>query len=165
MWAQLISPYLIWHLPAVRAASLFCVWRIRIRPESTPESEQQIIDSLKWLGLEWDEGPGIGGGNGPYRQSERRAIYAEHAQRLVDKGHAFHCFCTPERLNELRAEQTANKQTPGYDGRCMHLSDEEVKTRLAASQAHVLRMKVPTEGVCVVEDMLRGKIEIDWSQG
>ena len=131
---------------------------------STPESEQQILDSLRWLGLNWDEGPDVGGPHGPYRQSERGAIYAEHAQMLLDKGHAFCCFCSSERLDALRAEQVANKQTPGYDGHCLHLSDDEVQARRSAGEPYVVRMKVPDGGVCQVNDMLRGTIEIDWSQ-
>ena len=131
---------------------------------STPESEQQILDSLRWLGLNWDEGPEVGGPHGPYRQSERGAIYAEHAQMLLDKGHAFCCFCSSERLDALRAEQVANKQTPGYDGHCLHLSDDEVQARRSAGEPYVVRMKVPDGGVCQVNDMLRGTIEIDWSQ-
>lgn len=131
---------------------------------STPESEQQILDSLRWLGLNWDEGPDVGGPHGPYRQSERGAIYAEHAQMLLDKGHAFCCFCSSERLDALRAEQVANKQTPGYDGHCLHLSDDEVRARRSAGEPYVVRMKVPDGGVCQVNDMLRGTIEIDWSQ-
>ena len=131
---------------------------------STPESEQQIMDSLRWLGLDWDEGPDVGGDKGPYRQSERREIYAEHAQILLDKGHAFRCFCSSERLDTLRTEQTANKQAPGYDGHCLHLSEEEVQAKMTAGEEHVVRMKIPAEGTCKVEDMLRGTIEIDWSQ-
>ena len=131
---------------------------------STPESEQQIMDSLRWLGLDWDEGPDVGGDKGPYRQSERREIYDEHARILLDKGHAFRCFCTSERLDALRAEQTANKQAPGYDGHCLHLSEEDVQARLAAGEEHVVRMKIPAEGTCKFDDMLRGTIEIDWSQ-
>ena len=131
---------------------------------STPESEQQILDSLRWLGLNWDEGPDLGGPHGPYRQSERGTIYAEHAQMLLDKGHAFCCFCSSERLDALRAEQVANKQTPGYDGHCLHLSDDEVQARRSAGEPYVVRMKVPDGGVCQVNDMLRGTIEIDWSQ-
>ncbi|WP_330926974.1 glutamate--tRNA ligase [Candidatus Sororendozoicomonas aggregata] len=130
----------------------------------TAASEQQILDSLRWLGLDWDEGPDVGGDYGPYRQSERGDVYAEHAQILLDKGHAFHCFCSSERLDALRAEQMANKQTPGYDGHCQHLSEQEVKGKLAAGESHVLRMKVPEQGTCVIDDMLRGTIEIDWSQ-
>ena len=131
---------------------------------STPESEQQIMDSLRWLGLDWDEGPDVGGEHGPYRQSERRDVYAEHAQVLLDKGHAFRCFCSSERLDELRAEQAANKQAQGYDGHCLKLSEEEVQAKVAAGEPNVVRMKIPSEGVCKVEDMLRGTIEIDWNQ-
>ncbi|WP_252176269.1 glutamate--tRNA ligase [Endozoicomonas sp. 4G] len=131
---------------------------------STPESEQQILDSLRWLGLNWDEGPDVGGPHGPYRQSERREIYDEHAQTLLDKGHAFRCFCTAERLDALRAEQAETKQGSGYDGHCLHLSEEEVQSKMAAGEPHVIRMKVPSEGSSKVEDMLRGTIEIEWSQ-
>ena len=131
---------------------------------STPESEQQILDSLRWLGLNWSEGPDVGGPHGPYRQSERGDIYAKHAQVLLDKGHAFRCFCSSERLNALRAEQTANKQTPGYDGHCLHLTEDKVAAKLAAGEPHVVRMKVPESGVCQVQDLLRGTIEIDWAQ-
>jgi glutamyl-tRNA synthetase len=131
---------------------------------STPESEQTILDALRWLGLDWDEGPDVGGPYGPYRQSERSESYGQHAMQLVDNGHAFRCFCTTERLNDLRREQTANKQTPGYDGHCLGLSQQEISRRLENSEAHVIRMKVPEQGVCVVPDMLRGNIEIDWSQ-
>ena len=131
---------------------------------STPESEQMILDSLRWLGLEWDEGPDVGGPHGPYRQSERSEIYAEHSQLLLDKGHAFHCFCSSERLAGLRKEQMINKQQLGYDGHCLDLSKEEVQSRLASGESHVVRMKIPGEGVCRFRDMLRGEIEIDWAQ-
>ena len=131
---------------------------------SSAESEQQILDSLRWLGLDWDEGPDVGGPHGPYRQSERSEIYREHSEQLIAKKHAFRCFCTSERLDELRAEQMANKQTPGYDGHCLQLFDEEVDKRVAAGEPHVVRMKVPHQGVCVVNDMLRGEIEIPWEQ-
>jgi glutamyl-tRNA synthetase len=131
---------------------------------SSAESEQQILDSLRWLGLEWDEGPDVGGPHGPYRQSERSAIYHQHSEQLISSGHAFRCFCSAERLDALRAEQMANKQTPGYDGHCLHLSEAEVAERVAAGEPHVVRMKVPSEGVCTVQDMLRGDIEIPWEQ-
>ena len=131
---------------------------------STAESEQMILDSLRWLGLEWDEGPDVGGPHGPYRQSERSAIYAEHTQQLLDNGHAFRCFCSAERLDGLRKEQMANKQQLGYDGHCLHLSQEEVQQRLENGEPHVVRMKVPREGSCKFNDMLRGEIEIDWAQ-
>ncbi|KIV68057.1 Glutamyl-tRNA synthetase [Pseudomonas sp. FeS53a] len=131
---------------------------------STRESEQQIFDALRWLGIEWDEGPDVGGPHGPYRQSERGEIYKKYAQELVDKDHAFPCFCTAERLDKLRAEQTERKETPRYDGHCMHLPREESAKRIAAGEPHVIRMKMPTEGVCVVPDMLRGDVEIPWDR-
>lgn len=131
---------------------------------STPESEQMILDSLRWLGLEWSEGPDVGGSCGPYRQSERGEIYAKHTDILLEKRDAFRCFCSTGRLDELRAEQMKNKQMPGYDGHCLHLDDDEVQTKVAAGEPYVVRMNVPSEGVCSVNDMLRGTIDIDWAQ-
>lgn len=131
---------------------------------STPESEQQILKALNWLGLQWDEGPDVGGAKGPYRQSERSALYTERAAQLVDDGHAFHCFCSAERLDAVRAEQMAAKRSTGYDGHCLGLSSEVVAAKLAAGDSHVVRMKVPSEGECRFEDMLRGEITIDWAQ-
>ena len=131
---------------------------------STEKSEKDILDSLQWLGLTWDEGPGIGGDYGPYKQSERGAIYEQHTQQLLDSGNAFHCFCTPERLDELRKVQLENKQSVGYDGHCIHLSENEVGTKRAAGETSVIRMKVPREGECQFEDMLRGPVSIAWSQ-
>ncbi|WP_347331829.1 glutamate--tRNA ligase [Marinimicrobium locisalis] len=131
---------------------------------STPESEKAILDSLRWLGIEWDEGPDVGGDHGPYRQSERMDLYRGYAEELVEKGHAFYCFATAEELDEMRAEQQARGETPKYDGRGLKLSDAEVKQRLDAGEPYVIRMKVPEEGSCKVQDMLRGDIDIDWSQ-
>ena len=85
---------------------------------STKESETAILDALRWLGLEWDEGPDCGGEYGPYRQSERLEIHQKVVQRLIDEGHAYRCFCSAERLDALRKEQMANKETPRYDGHC-----------------------------------------------
>lgn len=131
---------------------------------STPESEQAILDALRWLGLSWEEGPDVGGPHGPYRQSERSAIYREHADHLLESGHAFRCFCSSERLDALRAEQMANQQPLGYDGHCLHLSQDEIASRLSSGEPYVVRMKVPREGVCEFDDLLRGKISIDWAQ-
>ncbi len=131
---------------------------------STKESEQVIFDSLRWLGLDWDEGPDKGGPFGPYRQSERLDIYLEYADKLIEGGHAFHCFCQAERLNEMRAEQMKRGETARYDGRCLELEKDEVESKLAAGEPHVVRMKVPSSGSCIVKDKLRGNIEIDWSQ-
>ena len=131
---------------------------------STPESEKMILDSLRWLGLNWSEGPDVGGPHAPYRQSERMSIYKKYAEELVDKGHAFYCFATAQELDEMRAEQQARGETPRYDGRGLKLSKEEVARRLASGEPHVIRMKVPTEGVCTFNDMLRGEVEIPWAQ-
>ncbi|KXU39115.1 glutamate--tRNA ligase [Ventosimonas gracilis] len=131
---------------------------------SSRESEQKIFDALRWLGIEWDEGPDVGGPNGPYRQSERAEIYQKHAAQLVEKGHAFPCFCSAERLQQVRREQMEHKQTPRYDGHCLHIPAQEGKRRMAAGESHVIRMKVPTEGICKVPDMLRGTVEIPWDR-
>ncbi len=131
---------------------------------STAASEQAILDSLRWLGLSWDEGPDVGGPFGPYRQSERGAIYREHADQLLTASHAFRCFCSSERLDTLRAAQMAQQQPLGYDGHCLHLSQDEVASRLKSSQPHVIRMKVPRTGTCTINDLLRGSIAIEWAQ-
>jgi glutamyl-tRNA synthetase len=131
---------------------------------STPESERLILDSLRWLNLTWDEGPDVGGPHGPYRQSARKHIYQQYAKQLVEQGDAFHCFCTAERLEQMRAAQREAGENPRYDGHCLTLTDAEVRARLTAGEPHVIRMKVPAEGVCAFEDALRGNIEIPWSQ-
>lgn len=131
---------------------------------STPESEQLILDSLRWLGLSWDEGPDVGGPHGPYRQSARKHVYQEHARQLVESGHAFHCFCSAERLDEMRKAQQAAGENPRYDGRCLELDQATLRARLDAGEPHVIRMKVPSEGTCRFDDALRGTIEIPWSQ-
>ncbi len=131
---------------------------------STQQSEQAIMDSLRWLGLDWDEGPDKGGPHGPYRQSERGDIYRDYAKQLIDQGDAFYCFATPEELDAMRREQMAQGQPVKYDGRGLNLSAAEVQAKLDAGEPHVVRMKVPVQGTCVVDDMLRGTIEIDWQQ-
>ncbi len=131
---------------------------------STKQSEDDILEALSWLGLNWDEGPDKGGAFGPYRQSERSAIYTEHVEQLLNQGHAFHCFCSAERLTELRKQQMAEKSPLGYDGHCLHLSEAEVTEKLNKNLPHVIRMKIPSEGSCVVKDMLRDDVSIDWQQ-
>ena len=131
---------------------------------STKESEDAILSSLKWLGLNWDEGPDCGGEFGPYRQSERLEIYKAAIQNLVDAGYAYPCFCTAERLNEVRKKQMENKETPRYDGHCLSLSKEEIEQKMQAGEKYVYRLKIPNEGVCEFEDELRGKVSIEWSQ-
>lgn len=130
---------------------------------STPESEQDILQALRWLGLEWDEGPDVGGPHGPYRQSERKDSYRQYAMDLVEKGHAFYCFRTPEELDLIREERKAQGLNPGIKGD-LELPADEVQRRLDGGEPYVIRMKVPEEGTCVINDMLRGTIEIDWAQ-
>ncbi len=134
------------------------------RERSTPESERMILDALRWLGLQWDEGPDVGGPYGPYRQSERGAIYRQHVDELLAKGHAFRCFCSTERLDALRLEQRAKNLPLGYDGHCLALSPEESERMAADGVAYVVRMKVPRAGQCLVKDLLRGDIVFEWSQ-
>jgi len=129
---------------------------------STPEFEQKVLDALKWTGLKWSEGPDVGGPYGPYRQSDRKHIYGEYVEKIVALGHGFRCFCTPERLEEMRAGQRAAGKQPKYDGRCLNLSAEEVTTRMAAGEATVVRMKIPTEGACKFHDGVYGDVEIPW---
>ncbi len=134
------------------------------RERSSSSSESRILDSLRWLKLDWDEGPDCGGAYGPYRQSERRDLYTQHLSRLLDQGHAFHCFCDEERLAKLRAQQQADKLQPGYDGHCLQLSQAQVQERLARQDPHVVRLVVPRKGTCCFDDLLRGTVEIDWHQ-
>ncbi|MCP4898499.1 MAG: glutamate--tRNA ligase, partial [bacterium] len=134
------------------------------RVRSHPASEGMIFDALRWLGIEWDEGPDVGGPHGPYRQSERSEIYTEHAQQLVDSGAAYPCFCTKERLDELRAKQREEKAQLGYDGHCESLSPDEVKQKIAAGEPHVIRLAMPDDGESVATDLLRGEIRIENAQ-
>jgi glutamyl-tRNA synthetase len=132
------------------------------RERSNAASERMIFDSLRWLGLEWDEGPDVGGPHGPYRQSERSELYREHAELLVERGGAYPCFCTRERLDALREEQRAAKASVmGYDRHCRALSREEAARRRAAGEPHVIRLAMPTQGATVVRDLLRGELEFD----
>jgi glutamyl-tRNA synthetase len=134
------------------------------RQRSSEEAETMITDALGWLGLDWDEGPGVGGPYGPYRQSERTEIYREHAEKLVASGDAYPCFCTRERLDELRAEQKAAKSRFGYDGHCRSIAPDEAATRCGNGEPHVIRLAMPTTGEIVVDDLLRGAITFDAEQ-
>ena len=134
------------------------------RTRYVPTAEQEIIDGLHWLGIDWDEGPDKGGPYGPYRQTERKEIYLKVAEQLVEQGYAYYCFCTPDRLEEMRKQQAANNEFPHYDGHCRDIPLEEAKRRVAAGEPHVIRFKTPHEGTTVVHDMLRGDISIDNKQ-
>ncbi len=130
---------------------------------STPQSEAMILESLKWMGLSWDEGPDVGGPHGPYRQSERSAIYTEHCNRLLAQGDAFKCYCTSEKLTQMRRHQIAAKQPSKYDGTCLSLTEADCAKLDADGVSHVVRMKIPATGICRVPDTLRGEIEFDYS--
>ncbi len=124
-------------------------------------SEQMIFDALRWLGLEWDEGPDVGGPFGPYRQSERAEIYREHAEMLLENSTAYRCFCTPEELEAARRQQIAAKLPPRYPGTCRNLSAAEIEAKLAAGVPYTIRMKVPAEGSTSFRDELRGAITFE----
>jgi glutamyl-tRNA synthetase len=134
------------------------------RARSTPEAEAKILESLRWLGLTWDEGPDVGGECGPYRQSERGDIYGKYAQQLIDQGHAFKCYRTAEELNALREARRADGQSTALKPSHLQLPEDEVARRESAGAPYVVRMMVPEEsGICPVDDMLRGRVELDWS--
>lgn len=126
-----------------------------------PTSVLSIIESLGWLHLMPDEGPGIGGDYGPYVQTARRELYTKHAYELVELGKAYRCFCTPERLREMREEQAARHEPPKYDRRCLRLSQEEIEANLAAGMPHAIRMIVPDEGTTTFTDLIRGDITFE----
>jgi len=131
---------------------------------STRESEQAILDSLRWLGLEWDEGPDVGGDCGPYRQSERSAIYAAYAQQLVDAGKAFICYRTEQELHDLREARRVDGHSSALKPSDLRLDAAEVGRRRNAGLPYVIRMIVPEEeGSCVIDDLLRGPVSLDWS--
>jgi glutamyl-tRNA synthetase len=143
-----------------------------------PTAEQELYDGMHWMGLEWDEGPDVGGPYSPYRQSERKEIYQEYANQLIESGHAYYCFCTSERLEQVRQEQQKNKVQPHYDGTCRTLDPLEASARVAAGERHVIRFKTPQEGSTTVVDGIRGSITVqnssiddliivrsDWRQG
>ena len=126
-----------------------------------PGAEKELIDSLHWLGLDWDEGPGVGGPHAPYHQSERREIYQEYGRKLIEAGHAYYCFCTPERLETVRKEQLSRKDNPRYDGLCRRLDPNEAQTRVSKGERHVVRFKVPATGSVTVHDLIRGDITVE----
>jgi glutamyl-tRNA synthetase len=131
------------------------------RKRFVPGAEEELLNGLKWLGLQWDEGPDIGGPYGPYRQSERKDIYTGYAEQLIAMDKAYYCFCTSDRLEKVRQEQQKRKELPRYDGTCRHLSLEEARKRVAAGEPHVVRFKMPREGSTTVTDVLRGEMTIE----
>lgn len=126
-----------------------------------PESLADLMAGLRWLGLDWDEGPDIGGPYGPYVQSDRREIYAPYAEQLIASGHAYRCYCTPQELEAMREEQRARGEPPGYNRRHRFISDAEREALAASGRPSVVRFAAPLEGTTVVHDLIRGPIEIE----
>ena len=126
-----------------------------------PGAMELQMESLRWLGLQWDEGPDVGGPHAPYIQSQRTAIYQQHAEQLIEEGKAYFCFCTKERLDTLRREQQILKRQSRYDGLCRNIPLAEAKARKAAGEPCVVRFKVPQEGSTTVNDLLRGDITVE----
>jgi glutamyl-tRNA synthetase len=126
-----------------------------------PGAEKELMDSLHWLGIDWDEGPEVGGPHAPYHQSERKGIYLEFARKLIESGHAYYCFCTPERLEKVRQEQKSRKENPRYDGTCRRMDPDEAAARVALGERHVVRFKVPAEGSITAKDLIRGEITVE----
>ena len=124
-------------------------------------ANEVIYRTLRAVGLNWDEGPDVGGDYGPYIQTERRGIYKEYAEKLVQLGGAYYCFCDKERLQELKAVQEASGVNPMYDRHCRNLSPEEIKAKLDAGVPYVIRQKIPFEGTTTFHDVLYGDITVD----
>ncbi len=126
----------------------------------TDQYIKAAIETLKWLGLNWDEGPEVGGEYGPYLQSQRLDIYATWAQKFLDQKDAYHCYCSAEELEERRQVQMKNNQAPGYDGKCRELSDEQVEKFKQQGRKPVVRMRMP-DGETVFTDAIRGEVKFE----
>lgn len=128
------------------------------------DSVSQILTSLKWLGLNWDEGPEVGGNCGPYYQSERLDIYKKYAQQLINEGKAYYCFCSPADLEAQREKQRAAKQPFRYARTCREISAEEAEKRIAAGESYSVRVKIPLEGSITVHDLIHGDVTFNMDQ-
>ena len=126
-----------------------------------PGAEEDIMDGLRWLGLDWDEGPDVGGDYAPYYQSQRLDLYRQAADRLVDQGDAYYCYCSPERLDDMRKAQAARKQSSGYDRHCRDLSPQERAQKEAEGIVPVVRFKVPLEGRTAFNDLIYGDVTFE----
>jgi glutamyl-tRNA synthetase len=134
------------------------------RSRLIPGAVENLISSLHNLGIDFDEGPGIGGEFSPYVQSERLDLYHQEAGRLLKSGHAYRCFCSPETLTAMREEQQSKGEFVKYDRRCLHLTPSEVDARLAAGMPNVIRLKMPDNHVFGFDDLIRGHVKMDSSQ-
>ena len=160
------------HVGNIRTAIFDYLWarhtngKFIVRVEDTDQAREVenglelILDSLRFLGLNWDEGPDVGGDYGPYEQSKRLHLYKQHAEELIAKGAAYYCYCTPERLEEMRKTQQARGEQTRYDYRCRYLSAEERAAHERAGDAKVVRLAVPREGTTTLHDFIHGDITI-----
>lgn len=126
-----------------------------------PGATETLLDTLRWLGLDWDEGPDVGGEYGPYIQSQRLELYRETAERLIEQSNAYRCYCTPEELAEMRKEQQRLKHQPGYDRRCRDLDDIESKSKEASGVQPVVRFKMPLDSTSSADDLVRGTVSFE----
>lgn len=131
------------------------------KTREVPGSVDEIRHDLRWLGLDWDEGPDVGGRYGPYFQSERLDLYRKYAERLIEQGDAYYCYCTPDRLDEMRKAQQAAGKPTGYDRRCRYLSEEEKSELKAAAGPRVIRFAMPETGTTTYDDFIRGSLAFD----
>ncbi len=160
------SPTGMLHIGGARTCLYNWLWarknngKFVLRIEDTDQerfvegAEENIYEGLKWLGMEWDEGP--------FKQSERTEIYKKYADQLVEQGKAYYCFCTKDRLDEMREIQKKMNKAPKYDGLCRNLSKEEIEEKIKAGEKYVVRLKLPQEGSVVVDDMVRGKVKFEY---
>ena len=170
------SPTGFMHLGGLRAALYGYLFarknggKFILRIEDTDQvrfvegATEVIYDTLRRCGMNWDEGPDVGGPVGPYIQSQRKELYLPYAQQLVKTGHAYYCFCTKEELEERRAACEAKGEVFKYDKHCLHLSKEEVEANLKAGKPFVIRQNNPTEGKTTFHDEIYGDISVDNSE-
>ncbi|QRN85268.1 glutamate--tRNA ligase [Clostridia bacterium] len=128
---------------------------------SSRESEENIKDALKWIGVNWNEGIDVGGDYGPYRQTERLDLYNQYVNELMEKGFAYRCYCSPEELEDMREEQKSRSEMPRYDGRCRNLSKEQEEAYIAEGRKPVIRFRVPQAENIVIDDLVRGKVTFE----
>ena len=138
-----------------------------IRVEDTDQARsvegatEELLEALRWLGLEWDEGPDVGGDRGPYFQSQRLELYRSIVDRLLERGSAYRCYCSPARLADMRKEQGRLKEHPGYDRLCSNLTEDERQELDKADPSTVIRFKMPLDGDSTVDDLVRGRVSFE----
>jgi glutamyl-tRNA synthetase len=130
----------------------------------TEEAYEAVLEDLRWLGLDWDEGPEVGGPHAPYRQSQRTDLHKQAAERLLAAGNAYRCYCTKEELDERRKQAMAERRRPGYDGRCSRLTPGQIAAFESEGRSSVVRVRVPDEGEIVFEDLVIGPVTTNLDQ-